>query len=211
MTYALEDVARDLHAKLDDWLTDDIEIVTSTQLGRMTRVRLYRRVSWMVGVFEHGGTVDAEVSIDNASVMMKINASPQKEREWRHGVENAVQATLLALGFITSKDGGLVMQVHARYGRPPKVHELKCWPEHFRPIMDGSKTFEWRKDDRGEFGFRVGDILYLREWEPSPRGWDTADEGKYTSNSVRRVVTHLLKDRLGLPEGYVIMSLGPMP
>lgn len=45
-----------------------------------------------------------------------------------------------------------------------KIHELKSWPQFFAAIVDGSKTFELRKNDRG--GFEVDDILRLREWDP---------------------------------------------
>jgi len=44
------------------------------------------------------------------------------------------------------------------------VHELKSWPQFFEAIIDGSKTFELRRDDRG--GFAVDDILRLREYDP---------------------------------------------
>lgn len=39
-------------------------------------------------------------------------------------------------------------------------HKLKTDPEVFRATINGSKTYELRKDDRG---FAVGDTLTLRE------------------------------------------------
>jgi hypothetical protein len=44
-------------------------------------------------------------------------------------------------------------------------HELKCWPQYFCRVADGSKTFEKRFDDRG---FQSGDTVLLREWDPEP-------------------------------------------
>ena len=46
-------------------------------------------------------------------------------------------------------------------------HELKCWPEFFQPTLKAHKRFELRRDDRPE-GFRVGDELLLKEWNPKP-------------------------------------------
>lgn len=45
---------------------------------------------------------------------------------------------------------------------PMYHHELKCWPEPFNAIADGSKTHEVRKADRE---FEVGQRLLLREWD----------------------------------------------
>ena len=42
-------------------------------------------------------------------------------------------------------------------------HRLKCWPVFYADIVNGSKTFELRRDDRG---FQVGDLLILQEWDP---------------------------------------------
>ena len=42
------------------------------------------------------------------------------------------------------------------------IHELKIHPKYLDDILDGSKRFEIRKDDRG---FAVGHFLHLREWQ----------------------------------------------
>jgi hypothetical protein len=84
-------------------------------------------------------------------------------------------------------------------------HELKCWPEFFRPLLSGEKTFEVRRDDRG---FRVGDILWLREYVLRPAA---ADPGCfYTGREMRRTVTYILAGRPWLAEGYVVMGLAPV-
>lgn len=44
-------------------------------------------------------------------------------------------------------------------------HELKIWPQYYRRVADGSKTFEIRDNDRG---FQAGDTVRLREWDPEP-------------------------------------------
>jgi hypothetical protein len=86
----------------------------------------------------------------------------------------------------------------ARPGCRVSTHDLKTWPEHYREVAAGRKTFEIRKDDRG--GFRVGDVLVLREYQPVSR--------RYTGRSCRRVVTHVLPGgQFGLAEGFVCMSL----
>jgi hypothetical protein len=85
------------------------------------------------------------------------------------------------------------------------IHELKCWPEYFEPLVQGKKTAEIRKNDRD---FKVGDRLLLREWDPNKHshGWYT---GRYTV----RTITHVL-DLYSLVSGveesgqYVMLSLG---
>jgi site-specific DNA-cytosine methylase len=51
-----------------------------------------------------------------------------------------------------------------------RTHELKTWPSYFEAILRGEKRHECRLNDRD---FAVGDVLVLREWDPSryQPGW----------------------------------------
>ena len=76
-------------------------------------------------------------------------------------------------------------------------HELKSWPIYFQPLIDGTKSFEVRINDRK---FNIDDIVELQEWEPYT--------GNYTGRYTLRRVTYLLRGGLlGIDERYVIMSL----
>jgi hypothetical protein len=81
---------------------------------------------------------------------------------------------------------------------PPstRTHSLKTWPKYFRAIIDGSKKFELRKNDRD---FHVGDTLKLEEWDA------VAEE--YTGRTVLMRVTYLIQGEFGLPEDMCIMSI----
>jgi len=84
-------------------------------------------------------------------------------------------------------------------------HELKCWPEFMDDVLDGSKTFEVRRDDRG---FAVGDRLKLVEWEPL--------NGLFGGRQTTVEVTYVLKadecQAFGSPlaDGYVVMGIRPL-
>lgn len=93
-----------------------------------------------------------------------------------------------------------------------KVHELKVWPQYFKAILDGTKTFEFRKDDRG---FEVGDTLILKEFEPGVRDYsvvpEIVEESRYTGRAIKKTITYIFKD--GIPgcrlrQGLVILALG---
>jgi hypothetical protein len=82
------------------------------------------------------------------------------------------------------------------------THELKCWPEPFSAILDGSKRFELRNNDRD---FAVGDVLVLREWVPGEPAF-----GHLTGHFARAVVTYILPGgRFGLPPDLCVMSIAP--
>jgi hypothetical protein len=99
-------------------------------------------------------------------------------------------------------DCGNIHTVHDRVEKldVPKTHELKTWPQYFNEIINGNKTFEIRKDDRG---YKKGDILHLREYN------QLLDE--YTGNQIKKTVSYILMGgNFGLEKGYVIMGLKDM-
>jgi hypothetical protein len=69
------------------------------------------------------------------------------------------------------------------------VHELKTWPEFFNDIVNGNKPFEVRKDDRG---YRAGDILRLREFDPCKEEYSGRE-------AYRRITYRVPKDPAGSP------------
>ncbi len=74
-------------------------------------------------------------------------------------------------------------------------HELKILPEYLGPIIEGTKTFEIRKNDRN---FEVGDLLLLRGWNGE----------KYTGEETTVEVTYILDYTSGyVLDGYVVMSI----
>lgn len=80
------------------------------------------------------------------------------------------------------------------------THALKTWPEYFKAIVDGTKTFEIRKEDRP---FKVGDVLLLQEYRAGTKGRG------YTGEEVSMYITYILRDAagFGLHDGYIIMGL----
>jgi len=81
------------------------------------------------------------------------------------------------------------------------VHTLKTWPDIYKLMVDGVKTFDYRKNDRD---FQVGDTLRLREYIPGRR-----DAGRFTGRTLYVKVTYILKDAppaFGLPEGFCVMQ-----
>lgn len=77
----------------------------------------------------------------------------------------------------------------------PKRHELKTAPSAFCHVIDGTKTAEYRKDDRG---FSVGDVLWLREWSQA---------FGYTGREATAVITHITRGPW-VPEGFAMLSMG---
>ena len=78
------------------------------------------------------------------------------------------------------------------------LHELKTLPISFEAVVNGEKTFEFRKNDRG---FCVGDKLLLREWDEFLNA--------YTNRCALVNVTYVFLGTTfpSFPVGYVIMSI----
>ena len=74
-------------------------------------------------------------------------------------------------------------------------HELKIWPEYFKAVREGKKTFEVRKADRD---YKTKDVLYLREWNP--------DINEYTGKWTKVRVGYILEGPLAVP-GLCIMAI----
>lgn len=74
-------------------------------------------------------------------------------------------------------------------------HALKCWPEYFQSLWDGTKTLELRLNDRD---FAVGDTLLQREYEPVTRF--------YSGRWLRCRVTHIVTGPWLAP-GHIAMSV----
>ena len=86
-------------------------------------------------------------------------------------------------------------------------HELKCWPEPFAAVLDGSKSHEVRKFDRD---YKVGDVLVLREWRrdlPGPGG----AAGNFTGRAIRVGITHVTPPgQFHLPPDVGVLSITPL-
>lgn len=89
----------------------------------------------------------------------------------------------------------------------PREHRLKTWPEPFVAQIEGRKSYEIRRDDRG---FAVGDTLLLEEWDPSPFPGSSMQVG-YTGRTVRRVITYKTEGGAwGLPAHLCVLSTWPL-
>jgi hypothetical protein len=76
------------------------------------------------------------------------------------------------------------------------IHELKTYPEYFRAVWKGNKTFEVRRNDRD---FKQGDGLLLKEWDP--------ETGEYSGVWICKRITYILNDPGYCKEGFVILGL----
>jgi len=80
------------------------------------------------------------------------------------------------------------------------THKLKTLPQYFANVLDGSKTFEVRKNDRG---FQKGDKVILREFDD--KGKWLIEEHRYTGRQIEATIGYVCSSYQ--KEGYVTFSL----
>lgn len=83
-------------------------------------------------------------------------------------------------------------------------HELKIRPPFFQAVIDGVKTFEIRKDDRG---FQAGDTVTLREYDPEYKGYYLSKEKMYSGRTHEATIGYVTAYEQ--QHGYVVFSLLP--
>ena len=77
----------------------------------------------------------------------------------------------------------------------PREHAVKIWPEYFTAVKNGTKTFEYRLNDKQ---YQVGDVMRLMEWDPKSKA--------FTGEEITRQITFVLQGS-GVLEGYCILAV----
>lgn len=75
------------------------------------------------------------------------------------------------------------------------THKLKILPEYFKAMLDETKTFEVRRNDRD---YKVNDILMLKEWNK--------DKG-YTGRWITAKISYILDNSEFCKDGFVILGI----
>jgi hypothetical protein len=78
----------------------------------------------------------------------------------------------------------------------PKIHELKCDPEYFVKVFNGTKLFELRKNDRE---YEVGDWLKLREYDRATK--------TYSGRLISARITFITEYPDAFRQGYVVLGI----
>lgn len=76
------------------------------------------------------------------------------------------------------------------------THALKTWAGYFKAIVDGTKTFEVRKNDRS---FNVGDRLLLQEFDPETKS--------YTGEEWTGEITYYMDEPEFCKKGFVVLGI----
>ena len=84
-----------------------------------------------------------------------------------------------------------------------RSHDLKSWPQFFRPIANRVRTHELRRNDRD---FRVGDVVLLREWDPETERYTGARCEVVVSSITSQEVPCAASDE-GLRPDFCILSV----
>lgn len=76
------------------------------------------------------------------------------------------------------------------------IHELKIYPDFFKAVISGEKTFEIRKNDRP---FHKGDLLALNEFNGT----------NWTGNSCLVYIDFIMNNPEYVKENMVVMAIKP--
>lgn len=92
------------------------------------------------------------------------------------------------------------------------IHMVKCLSIFYQDVIDGTKCFEVRKNDRN---YKVGDAIVLHEVRENKvrKSWREAANDVPDLISTGRckpfMITYLLQgERWGIKEGYCVLGLG---
>lgn len=77
-----------------------------------------------------------------------------------------------------------------------KIHELKILSPYFEHVLDGTKNFEIRKNDRK---FNIGDIVKLKHWDNQKE--------EFTGQFVYRRISFITD--FNQRKGYVVFAMLP--
>jgi hypothetical protein len=80
--------------------------------------------------------------------------------------------------------------------RAPQYHKVKSQAPHFVAVLDGTKTFEIRENDRD---YQTGDIIVHEEWDR-----ETGYSGRTTVHRIGYITTY------AQTPGWVVFSLLPL-
>ena len=84
-----------------------------------------------------------------------------------------------------------------------KEHMLKTDPAVFQDVLDGSKTFEIRFNDRG---YQVDDLIVLKETKFTGLQMKSGQPLVYTGREIQKRISYVLSG-YGLQEDWVILGI----
>ena len=84
-----------------------------------------------------------------------------------------------------------------------KEHMLKTDPAVFQDVLDGSKTFEIRFNDRG---YQIGDLIVLKETKFTGQQMKSGQPLVYTGREIQKRISYVLGG-YGLPDDWVILGI----
>ena len=84
-----------------------------------------------------------------------------------------------------------------------REHMLKTDPAVFQDVLDGSKTFEIRFNDRG---YQIGDLIVLKETKFTGQQMKSGQPLAYTGREIQKRISYVLGG-YGLQDDWVILGV----